>query len=175
MKSLLGSNDISGVHAVQWGIRHEENAIKLYGQAFNTEVQMSGLWLHPSGLIGCSPDGITDDYKIIEVKCLYSAQEELISNLAQKKGGYFLKTCMQNNQEYEMNLTHPDGWKYYNQIQGNLHLTGRIFCDLVVWTPAAMYCIPVLWNPEWISNLDKLVDFRTKRFLPTFLNGGISM
>jgi hypothetical protein len=71
MKTLLGDYDISGVKAIQWGLQHEATAIQLYEQAFGVKVTESGIWMHPTGTLGASPDGLVDDSKMIEVCFLF--------------------------------------------------------------------------------------------------------
>ena len=75
MKRLLGNDSLSSVRAVQWGIQHEATTIKPYMKQTGHSVSPSGLWLHLSGIIGGSPDGIVSSEKLIEVKCLFSGRE----------------------------------------------------------------------------------------------------
>lgn len=74
-----------------WGVAHEEFALTLYCEATSVEVRKSGIWLHESGLIGASPDGIVNDKKIVEVKCPYTARCTLLPVLAENPKGVFLK------------------------------------------------------------------------------------
>lgn len=43
------------------------------------------------------------------------------------------------------NKTHP----YYDQIQGQLHITRRQTCYLVVWTPAEIEVVLIERDEEW--------------------------
>ena len=75
MKRLSGNDSLSSVRAIQWGIQHEATAIKAYMEQTGHSVSPSGLWLHLSGIVGGSPDGIVSSEKLIEVKCLFSGRE----------------------------------------------------------------------------------------------------
>ena len=49
---LLGKYDLSGVHAVQWGIMHGPDALRKYSVNRGVTVEQSGLFLARSGLLG---------------------------------------------------------------------------------------------------------------------------
>lgn len=56
-----------------WGKKYEEVAIRMYRQLYNTAVIEFGLLPHPRlKYIGASPDGITPDGVMLEIKCPYS-------------------------------------------------------------------------------------------------------
>ena len=57
----------------------------------------TGIWLHESGILGASPDGIAeiDDSKVvIEVKCPYSARKMSVAEAATSLKGFFLSTLI---------------------------------------------------------------------------------
>ena len=66
---------MSGVHAVQWGILHEAEAIAEYSASHDVVVQPSGIWLSQCGILGGSSDGILSSDTLIEVKCPYSVRQ----------------------------------------------------------------------------------------------------
>ena len=69
---LYTHKNLNGVEAILWGRTNEKVAIKAaYTQTTGNSVQETGLWLHESGILGASPDGIVGDDTIIEVKCPY--------------------------------------------------------------------------------------------------------
>ncbi len=56
--------------AMQWGIEHEENALKEYEFIYDTEVTRCGFIPHPKmAMAGASPDGFIGEDGLIEVKC----------------------------------------------------------------------------------------------------------
>lgn len=70
-KDAGGSGPASG--ALKWGVMFEPVACSLYEKHFGTKVHTFGLLRHPVvECIGASPDGITEDGVLIEIKCPYS-------------------------------------------------------------------------------------------------------
>lgn len=56
-----------------WGKKYEEIATRMYRQLYGTDVIEFGLLPHPRlKYIGASPDGITPDGVMLEIKCPYS-------------------------------------------------------------------------------------------------------
>ena len=81
MKHLLGNDNLSSVRSTQWGIQHEAIAIKAYMEHTGHIVSPSSLWLHSSGIIGGSPDGVVSLEKIIKVKCHFSGRDKYLLEL----------------------------------------------------------------------------------------------
>lgn len=173
MKTLLGAYNLEGVKAVQWGITHESTAISTYEEATGQTVSPSGLWLHSSGILGGSPDGIVNSTTIIEVKCPFSAKTTSLYDMVDTPKGYFLQRTSRDSAELDLNLQNDQGRKYFHQVQCNLFLTGRTVCDFIVWTPSTMIIFPVVRNPTWTENVGALVTFYQTHFLPTFQKGGV--
>jgi len=56
-----------------WGKKYEEVAVNLYKKLKNTQVYEFGLLKHPRlNWLGASPDGITENGVMLEIKCPYS-------------------------------------------------------------------------------------------------------
>lgn len=60
-------------------------------------VKPSGLWLHPSGIIGASPDGLIDNNIVIQIKCLPRYEGKLDQSL---------RDSSQKNKTYNNAITH---------------------------------------------------------------------
>ena len=59
-----------GNSATQWGTHYEDIAIEKYSERYSKEVLSFGLLIHPEyQWLGGSPDGITRDGILLEVKC----------------------------------------------------------------------------------------------------------
>jgi putative phage-type endonuclease len=59
-----------GNDATRWGTHYEDTAIEKYSELRNKEVLSFGLLIHPEySWLGGSPDGITKDGILLEVKC----------------------------------------------------------------------------------------------------------
>ena len=172
MKRLLGKDNLSSVRSVQWGIQHEATAIKAYTEHTGLTVFPSGLWLHSSGIIGGSPDGVVSSEKIIEVKCPFSGRDKHLLELVDTDSNCFLKRTGNTNL-LELNMSSVCGFNYYHQVQGNLHLTDRKVCDLVVWCPKSMYVIPIYKDESWPNNIPILFNFFKTIYMPKYMQGGV--
>lgn len=64
------------------------------------------------------------------------------------------------------NLTLKTRSNYFHQLQGQLYLTGKQCCDLVVWTNKDLAIVRVPKDPEWQPNIQKLIDFYFNTFIP---------
>ena len=62
-----------GSAATRWGQKYEPVATMVYERDYNTKVIEFGLLPHPTlDIIAASPDGITPEGKMLEIKCPYS-------------------------------------------------------------------------------------------------------
>jgi len=62
------------VKSIEWGKTHKHIAIEEFEKANNCIVTKTGIWLHGSGFLGASPDGLLFDDNssyCIELKCPY--------------------------------------------------------------------------------------------------------
>ena len=98
--------------AMEWGVEQEGFAVMAYESMRDVLVDKTGFWLHPSiKWLGVSPDRLVGDDGLIEVKC-----PNTTTHL-----GYLFD-----------NRVPPD---YYKQIQCQLWVTGRSWCDFVSFDP----------------------------------------
>ena len=125
--------------ATDWGIKYEDTARQTYfslcselhadfqlsdcGLIMNSEYPRFGT--SPDGLVTCSccGDGC------LEIKCPYTLKDD---NSQMKDISWLV---LKDQGIYELKNSHP----YYFQVQCQLFLTGRRYCDFVVWSPAP-YC-----------------------------------
>lgn len=170
LRKLMGEYDLSGMQAIQWGVTHESVAVDTYKLAKECEVTQSGVWLDETGCVGGSPDGIVDENVIIEAKCPFSLRQTTVTS-ALDKGNFMLKK--DSSGHIALNLKSDLGFQYYHQIQGNMHLTKRSWCDLIVWTPLEMVIVSVAKDDSWLENLQLLRAFHRETYLPIFLGGGV--
>lgn len=73
LRKKCGLDDkFTGNKFTEWGIKYEEIANMIYESDYNTKVIEFGLIQHPNiSFIGASPDGITGDGIMLEIKCPY--------------------------------------------------------------------------------------------------------
>lgn len=108
--------------AMEWGTEHEDEAIGAYEREKEKlkEVQQCVVkrvgFVELSDWIGGSPDGLVGDDGIIEVKCPNSKTHYRYKRLNKANPTWFDPT-------------------YRLQIQGNLWVTGRKWCDWISYDP----------------------------------------
>ena len=93
---------------IQRGIDLEDEAILAYEMTSGNNVDKVG-FIEENEYVGCSPDGLVGNDGIIEVKC--------------PKQSVFLKQVIDQKIKPE----------YYTQIQFNLLISGRKWCDYVAY------------------------------------------
>ncbi|CAH0387550.1 unnamed protein product [Bemisia tabaci] len=106
LKKIFSSYDLSGVRAVQYGVDNEGEARRLFEEAFGVKVKSCGLFVHESGLLGASPDGIIDDDKLLKIKCPWSMRERDVEEELKRRNDYIVKyngETLQINYNHEIN------------------------------------------------------------------------
>lgn len=110
--------------ALEWGTQNEPLARDEYEHTTGNAVTMPDpLFVeHPSlRFAGASPDGLIGHDGLLEIKCPYTTQTHV---------------------EYLLGGTVPDD--YAAQVQGQLWVTGRRWCDFVSFDPRVVYQGPHL-------------------------------
>ena len=101
--------------SMEWGVEQEPFARMQYEVSRETFVEKTGFWKHPTiQWLGASPDGLVGEHGLVEIKCPNST----------------------THLEYIFNDEVPSA--YYNQIQCQLWVTGRLWCDFVSYDPRIM-------------------------------------
>lgn len=127
--------------AMQWGTDNEPVARLQYELATGNEVKETGFWLHETLSAGASPDGFVGSDGLIEIKCPNTAThlETLIKKQVPKQ--------------------------YVAQIQGQMWITDRKWCDFVSYDPrlpdnAQLFIIRVARDEQFIQELEQeIIDF----------------
>ncbi len=130
-RRLLKLETFEGNAATDYGTEHEADALAAYQRVTNAGVKLVGLIVHREHQwLACSPDGLVEG-GLIEIKCPFTQQI------------------------YD---TIPP--YYMAQIQGQMEITGRDWCDLICWTPTEMRIWTVKRSPAyWQWMHVKLADF----------------
>lgn len=110
-------NDSLDTKALKWGEIYESEARLAYETVSGNKVDLCG-FIEWSPMFGGSPDGLVGENGIIEIKCPFNTSNHV---------RYLLLET-----QYELNGLKPE---YYAQIQGNLLVTGRIWCDFISYDP----------------------------------------
>ena len=83
--------------------------------------------------LGASPDGLvydpsaSDPLGLLEIKCPFQARDTSVKDLCQQST-FFLTN---RSGIYQLKSNH----NYYYQVQGQMHILRRSWCDFVVYTP----------------------------------------
>lgn len=121
--------------AMQWGVTHETGARILYEQRRQLQVEETGFVQHDELDAGASPDGLVDWDGLIEIKCPYNSAVHVM-------------TWMEGMPE-----------EHNAQVQGQLWITGRQWCDFVSFDPRMpaglqLYVERIERNDSFIAGLE---------------------
>jgi len=124
--------------AMQWGTEQEPAARAAYERVTGISVEETGFIAHDTLLAGCSPDGLIDWDGLIEIKCPYSSANHI-------------ETLLRGM---------PD--EHIPQVQGQLWITGRQWCDLVSFDPRMpvelqLHVQRIQRDPGFIADLEAKV------------------
>jgi len=121
--------------AMQWGVTHEASARIVYEQRRQLQVEETGFIQHQELDAGASPDGLVDWDGLIEIKCPYNSSVHV--------------------------MTWMDGMPedHVAQVQGQLWITGRQWCDFISFDPRIppalqLYFERICRNDSYIAGLE---------------------
>jgi putative phage-type endonuclease len=126
--------EFAGNVATQWGQDHEHLAVAMYETECGVLVHgEQGFITHPDHpYLGVTPDGLVGDDGMIEVKCPWRGKYRHISESPAHEA----------------------------QIRLQLAVTGRRWCDYVVWADDRISISRVYHDPGWLDmHLPRLADF----------------
>ena len=176
---ILGTSSFTS-EATEWGKQNESVALKKYIQHQHASGK-TGLYTCPSGFVisedhaflGASPDATVydpesaDPFGLAEVKCTYSCRQltpiEACSNPSffcalDKDGG--TRLCLQKNHVY------------YSQVQGQMGVTKRKWCDFIVYTEKGLSVERIEFDSDFWEKelLPKLTDFYDNCLAPEIVS-----
>lgn len=158
--SILYPATINHCKPVAHGQIYEDVAVRWFNNRRGGSLQLKkcGLFIcqsHPH--IGASPDRIHSELTVLEVKCPYTARNFPINEMTVP----YLERDETNELRFKKN--HP----YYYQVQGQLLVTGRLYCDFIVFTFVDLLEISIGRDEALISDmLVKLTNFYDKYLQP---------
>ena len=120
--------------AMRWGTEQEAAARAAYEQRTGVAVEETGFVAHDVLMAGCSPDGLVDWDGLIEIKCPYNSATHIETLL--------------NGMPAE----------HAPQVQGQMWITGREWCDFVSFDPRMpeplqLYVQRIHADPKAIADL----------------------
>lgn len=151
----MNSSNLSKVPQIQWGNTNESVARDAY--ILSESPKHDSFSCTPSGLhinpqwphLGASPDGLISckckccGEGLIEIKCPYKYKDINPSNVIDKA------FCLQPNQSGDMHLSTTHN--YYYQVQGQLAVCTRDYCDFICWTEKGMHIERIEFNEYFLS------------------------
>jgi hypothetical protein len=146
--------------AIIHGHKYEKVALKKFEELEGVKVQQCGLFIDEDlPFLGASPDGIIDEFSLVEVKCPHRGREMKIT--ARKEFKFLAR-----NEEGELYLKQSHA--YYDQIQGQLSITKRKICFFVVYTFKDLLVLRVPFNEKYCNSTlrPKLYGFYVSTFRP---------
>jgi len=132
--------EFKGNSATEWGNENEADAIALYEQLTFSDVHSSQEVVTEGEWLSCTPDGLIGDDGIVEIKCPHS-EYVFLDYLIDK-------------------YTLAD--QYNDQVQFQLMLTGRKWCDLMAYHPHFVegrnaVTVRVVPDSEWVEKAESRI------------------
>ena len=136
---------------MKYGLQSETEAIKKYETQTNRFVSSTGLWVNPMfPYIACSPDGLIGEDGLLEIKSLKIFHDHTIDQVINDNGTLVSKDIL-NRQCFSVHdnkCTLKKSHTYYFQVQCQLLVTGRKFCDFVLYAKDGPVSIEKIYRDE---------------------------
>ena len=131
--------EFEGNIATQWGVANESGAVAEYELETGLTVEPCGFYMFEDWL-GASPDGLVGNDGLVEIKCPFGMKD--------------------GSKEFKLLREQPH---YYAQIQIQLFVTGRAWCDFYQWSPSKTSLVSVhVSRPFLDKNLPLLRQFHAE-------------
>ena len=157
--------------STEHGLKYESVALRGYSRYMTksgrpVKVLQSGLCISQKlFVLGCTPDarvidpGSTQQFGIAEVKCPHSKFS--VNPLEACSDPKF---CLENeNGTLKLKIKHD----YYDQVQGQMGLTGAAWCDFIVYTRKGLSIERIVIDQHYWNELRrKLCQYYFMYFLP---------
>ena len=177
---LLGVNTFKYNEATEWGKTNEENALKQYVEYQQKGGGHVGLTVCRSGFVVCeshtflgaSPDANVYDpserqpFGVVEIKCPFSCRNMTPVQACSMKNFY----CTLDSTGEKLRLKHNHN--YFCQIQGQMAISGRSWCDFVVYTLKGLSVERISFDSSFWEKelLPKLISFYDNCVVPEIVS-----
>ena len=162
-KSLLVHKDLHSA-AISHGKAYESVAVKKYEDLTGCITEDCCIFIcqqHP--YLAASPDRVVNDQLLLEVKCPYTALDEMIT--------HDTVPCLKKEKDNLALNQHDD---YYYQVQGQMLCTDAKAVDFVVYTFKDIQIFRVCRNDQFLSDMvQKLSSFLMTTFLMSCLTNSL--
>ncbi|XP_050526277.1 uncharacterized protein LOC126896999 [Daktulosphaira vitifoliae] len=152
---------------VKYGRVNEPKAKELFEMITDLQIELCGVFIDENlNYLTAKPDGLIGKDGIVEIKCPLNAQN-MIPKLAIKQK--VIKYVHYNENE---DLVIKRSSDIFYQIQGELHITKRHYCYLIIWTPKGIVYSKILRDDKfWNDKMEeRLIYFYENIMLPEILN-----
>ncbi|KAJ8678958.1 hypothetical protein QAD02_014745 [Eretmocerus hayati] len=153
--------------AIEHGRKYEGTAVKAWNDCHCGYLNLveCGLFVHPEHPEICgTPDRLNAVLSVLEIKCPYKARYDYIDDTTVPSLIPYLQKDIHGNWALKKNSP------YYYQVQGQLLVTGRLFCDFAVWTFKDMVRVSIERDEKFIDYmLKKLKEFNKLYLQPAIL------
>lgn len=181
LKTLRGYNPFSSKYT-EYGMKHEKAARKTYINKVrkdhpNVSVEECGLIVNPKyPHLGASPDGLVhcphcdESQGLLEIKCPASLERRMKTPSECAKDPKFY-CSLSSDGSVKLKTDHA----YYFQVQGQMALSGRSWCDFVVWTCVSCSIERIKFDEQfWGVMTKKLEQFYKDAFLPELFSSRVA-
>ena len=165
VKKLLTRKNLTFVPAIKWVIDSEEIAEQDYVSNMTIlhqefESTLAGLVINPLyPYLRASPDGFTQCQCCAQPARDKMSDRDCHPNDLKKRKGFFLN---------KQGLIRSN--KYFTQVQGELMVCEKDFCDFVVWTPKGIFIQRIFMDICFRERLiKKLTAFYVEHFFPELI------
>ena len=164
--------------SVRWGRSHERAALRTYENSNKKKheqlkVQTSGLRINSKfPHLGSSPDGLVSckccGKGLVEVKCPFTSRFKVPSEACEDSKF----PCVMKDGKLKLKRNH----NYYYQVQGQMALCNRNFCDFFVWTLKGFAHERIVFDQEfWNECVLKLNSFYVKAIVPELFSERVKL
>ena len=158
---------------IQWGTECEPKAVACYiglKSGTGTVVEECGLFVHPTHcFLVATPDRLVVDPTafapdgLLEVKCPWSCKDKTVVNACQDSSF----CCELQCGSPRLKVTHT----YHYQVQGQMAVTGRSWCDFMVYTNVQVHIERIFFHTDfWSTTEAKLLQFYHDCVLPQLVH-----
>lgn len=121
---------------MKYGLESEPKAIAKYEDQTKKNVTSTGLWVNPKyPFLGCSPDGLVDEDGLLEIKSLKLFKDHEIEKISKNGSSVVPKETLARQCFVikDGKCVLKESHSYYHQIQFQLLVTERTYCDFVLY------------------------------------------
>ena len=143
---------------MKYGLESESAAVKKYEIQTSLSVSPTGLWISPQfSYSACSPDGLVGDDGLLEIKSLKIFHDNTIDQVVNDTDRVLVSKDNLNKQclaikDNQCNI--KESHNYYYQIQCQLLVTERKFCDFVLYANDGPISVQRIYrNQQLISDI----------------------